>query len=81
MLDTSVVTSSAIEGVAMSASKSGKPAKKSKPQTNAESRKSADWQKRFNNVLRKIQVRSSQLTPEEIEADITRAVREVRRRA
>lgn len=37
-----------------------------------------EWQKRFDSVLRKVHARSSQYTSEEIESDITRAVREVR---
>ena len=37
-----------------------------------------EWQKRFDNVLRKVHARSSQYTSEEIESDITHAVQEVR---
>lgn len=37
-----------------------------------------EWQRRFDNVLRKIHARSSQYTSGEIESDITRAALEVR---
>ena len=37
-----------------------------------------EWQKRFDNVLRKIHVRSSQYTSDEIESDIVHALQEVR---
>ena len=37
-----------------------------------------EWQKRFDNVLRKIHVRSSQYTSDEIESDSVHALQEVR---
>jgi predicted DNA-binding antitoxin AbrB/MazE fold protein len=40
-----------------------------------------EWQKRFDAVLRKMRTRSAQYKPDEIEADITRAVQKVRHRA
>ena len=36
------------------------------------------WQSRFNRVIEKIQKRANQYTPEEIEIDISQAIKEVR---
>ena len=36
------------------------------------------WQSRFNRVIEKIHKRANQYTPEEIETDISRAIKEVR---
>lgn len=38
-----------------------------------------DWQDRFNRIIDKIQKKSSQYTPEEIESDISRDIKEVRK--
>jgi len=46
--------------------------------TEAKSRKDYEWQKRFDSVRQKIQNRALLYRPEDIESDITRAVREVR---
>jgi predicted DNA-binding antitoxin AbrB/MazE fold protein len=40
---------------------------------------SADWQKRFDNIIKRIHKKTAQYTPEEIEADIAKAVKEVRK--
>lgn len=37
-----------------------------------------EWQNRFARIIRKIQNRASQYTLEEIESDVSRAVKEVR---
>ncbi|MBI3398668.1 MAG: antitoxin family protein [Deltaproteobacteria bacterium] len=37
-----------------------------------------EWQKRFNNIIEKIRKKTAKYSPEEIEADITDAVKEVR---
>jgi predicted DNA-binding antitoxin AbrB/MazE fold protein len=37
-----------------------------------------EWQNRFACIIRKIQNRASQYTPEEIESDVSSAVKEVR---
>ena len=36
------------------------------------------WQSRFNRVIEKIHNRANQYTPEEIEADVAQAIKEVR---
>jgi predicted DNA-binding antitoxin AbrB/MazE fold protein len=36
------------------------------------------WQSRFNRVIEKIQKRANQYTPEDIEIDISQAIKEVR---
>jgi len=36
------------------------------------------WQTRFNRIIEKIHKRSNQYTPEEIETDISQAIKEVR---
>jgi predicted DNA-binding antitoxin AbrB/MazE fold protein len=36
------------------------------------------WQSRFNRIIEKIQKRANQYTPEEIEIDISQAIKEVR---
>jgi len=36
------------------------------------------WQSRFNRVIEKIHKRANQYTPEEIETDISRAIKEIR---
>jgi predicted DNA-binding antitoxin AbrB/MazE fold protein len=36
------------------------------------------WQSRFNRVIEKIHKRANQYTPDEIETDISRAIKEVR---
>ncbi len=38
-----------------------------------------DWQKRFDRALKSIRSKAAQFSPEEIEADIEKAVREVRK--
>ncbi|MDR4509445.1 MAG: antitoxin family protein [Candidatus Brocadiaceae bacterium] len=37
-----------------------------------------DWQDRFNRIIGKIQKKSAQYTPEEIESDISRCIKETR---
>ncbi|HBH60821.1 MAG TPA: antitoxin [Nitrospiraceae bacterium] len=37
-----------------------------------------DWQQRFDRIIGKIQEKSSQFSPQEIEADIATAIQEVR---
>ena len=37
-----------------------------------------DWQKRFNRIIEKIHKKTSQFSPEEIEADIAAPIKEVR---
>jgi predicted DNA-binding antitoxin AbrB/MazE fold protein len=37
-----------------------------------------EWQKRFNRIIKKIHKKTAQYSPEEIEADIADAIREVR---
>lgn len=37
-----------------------------------------EWQHRFARIIRKIQNRASQYTPEEIESDVSHAIKEVR---
>jgi len=37
-----------------------------------------EWQKRFNRIIEKIRKKAIQYTPEEIEADIAQAIKEVR---
>jgi predicted DNA-binding antitoxin AbrB/MazE fold protein len=37
-----------------------------------------DWQARFDRIIKKIHKKSSRFSPEEIEADIARAIKEVR---
>jgi predicted DNA-binding antitoxin AbrB/MazE fold protein len=37
-----------------------------------------DWQKRFDNVLKSIRSKTAKFPPEEIEADIKAAIKEVR---
>lgn len=38
-----------------------------------------DWQKRFDKVLKSIRSKTARFSPEEIEADIEEAIKEVRR--
>jgi len=38
-----------------------------------------DWQKRFDRALKSIRSKAAQFSPEEIEADIEEAIREVRK--
>jgi predicted DNA-binding antitoxin AbrB/MazE fold protein len=38
-----------------------------------------DWQKRFNRIIEKIHKKAIQFPPEEIEADINQAMKEVRK--
>ena len=38
-----------------------------------------EWQERFNRVIKKIHEKTSKFTPEEIEADIAEAIKEVRK--
>jgi len=37
-----------------------------------------EWQKRFNQIIEKIHKKTAQFSPEEIEADIAQAIKEVR---
>lgn len=37
-----------------------------------------EWQKRFNRIIEKIHKKTAQYTPEEIESDISQAIKEVR---
>lgn len=37
-----------------------------------------EWQKRFNRIIEKIHKKAAQYTPEEIESDISQAIKEVR---
>ena len=37
-----------------------------------------DWQKRFDRIIKKIHKKTSRFSPEEIEADIAAAIKEVR---
>ncbi len=38
-----------------------------------------EWQNRFNRIIEKIHKKAAQYTPEEIEADISHAIKEVRK--
>lgn len=38
-----------------------------------------EWQNRFNKIIEKIHKKAAQYTPEEIEADISYAIKEVRK--
>ncbi|MBI3584409.1 MAG: antitoxin family protein [Nitrospinae bacterium] len=38
-----------------------------------------EWQNRFNRIIEKIHKKAAQYTPEEIESDITQAIKEVRK--
>ena len=39
-----------------------------------------EWQNRFNRIIEKIHEKAAQYTPEEIESDISRAIRETRKK-
>ncbi len=38
-----------------------------------------EWQTRFNRIIKKIHKKAAQYSPEEIESDITQAIKEVRK--
>lgn len=38
-----------------------------------------DWQKRFNKIIKSIRSKTAKFSPEEIEADIEEAIKEVRK--